>query len=140
GPEPAGQAPAASSGTAEPSASSVPPSSPSSPSPEGTPPLSRPARVALVIDDLGRSTDDLIPLERLGVTITYAVLPFEENTPAVVEQLRSRRKEILLHLPMQPKHGENPGPGALRLGMTDGELRTRTLAAPQAVPGAVRVN
>ncbi len=103
-------------------------------------PLSHPARVALVIDDLGRSTDDLVPLERLGVTITYAVLPFEENTPAVVEQLRSHRKEILLHLPMQPKHGENPGPGALRLGMTDGELRDRTLAALQAVPGAVGVN
>jgi len=126
------QTPAPTSGTAEPSGSSVPP--------EGTPPLSHPLRVALVIDDLGRSTDDLIPLERLGVTITYAVLPFEENTPAVVEQLRSHRKEILLHLPMQPKHGENPGPGALRLGMTDGELRTRTLAALQAVPGAVGVN
>ncbi|HEX3529549.1 MAG TPA: divergent polysaccharide deacetylase family protein [Thermoanaerobaculia bacterium] len=116
---------------ATPSASSVPA--------EGTP-VSRPSRVALVIDDLGRSTDDLIPLARLGVTITYAVLPFEENTPAVVEQLRSQRKEILLHLPMQPKHGENPGPGALRLGMTDGELRNRTLAALQAVPGAVGVN
>jgi hypothetical protein len=125
------QAPAPASGTTELSTSSVPP--------EGTP-LARPSRVALVIDDLGRSTDDLIPLERLGVTITYAVLPFEENTPAVVEQLRSHRKEILLHLPMQPKHGENPGPGALRLGMTDGELRTRTLAALQAVPGAVGVN
>ena len=130
-PEPAEKtSPAASEAT--PSASSVPA--------EGTPPLSHPSRVALVIDDLGRSTDDLVPLERLGVSITYAVLPFEENTPAVVEQLRSHRKEILLHLPMQPKHGENPGPGALRLGMTDGELRTRTLAALQAVPGAVGVN
>jgi len=125
------QPPAPTSGTAEPSAS-IPPA-------EGTP-LARPSRVALVIDDLGRSTDDLIPLERLGVTITYAVLPFEENTSAVVEQLRSQRKEILLHLPMQPKNGENPGPGALRLGMTDGELRNRTLAALQAVPGAVGVN
>ena len=129
-----GQTPPATSGAAEPSAS---PSQ--TPPAEGTP-LSHPSRVALVIDDLGRSTDDLVPLERLGVSITYAVLPFEENTPAVVEQLRSHRKEILLHLPMQPKHGEDPGPGALRLGMTDGELRNRTLAALQAVPGAVGVN
>jgi polysaccharide deacetylase 2 family uncharacterized protein YibQ len=106
---------------------------------EGTP-VSRPSRIALVIDDLGRSTDDLVPLEKLGVNITYAVLPFEENTPAVVAQLRSHRKEILLHLPMQPKHGENPGPGALRLGMSDDQLRTRTLEALQAVPGAVGVN
>jgi polysaccharide deacetylase 2 family uncharacterized protein YibQ len=123
---PGGKAPAG----AEPSASSVPA--------ESTP--ARPARIALVIDDLGRSTDDLIPLEKLGVSITYSVLPFEENTPSVVAQLRSHREEILLHLPMQPKNGENPGPGALRLGMTEDQLRTGTLAALQAVPGAVGVN
>jgi len=99
-----------------------------------------PGRIALVIDDLGRSTDDLVPLEKLGVRITYAVLPFEENTEAVVSALHSRREEVLLHLPMEPKHGEDPGPGALRMGMTDNELRTLTLSALQAVPGAVGVN
>jgi polysaccharide deacetylase 2 family uncharacterized protein YibQ len=114
------------------SASSVPPVS--------APPSNRPARIALVIDDLGRSVDDLVPLEKLGVSITYSVLPFEENTPSVVAQLHRHREEILLHLPMQPKHGENPGPGALRLGMTEDQLRTGTLAALQAVPGAVGVN
>jgi hypothetical protein len=107
---------------------------------ETRPAAEHPARIALVIDDLGHSTDDLVPLEKLGVPITYAVLPFEENTPAVVSQLRGRREEILLHLPMEPKNGENPGPGALLKGMTDDQLRTRTLAALQAVPGAVGVN
>ena len=119
------------------------PAAASGPIPEDATPASapaRPARIALVIDDLGRSIDDLVPLEKLGVAITYSVLPFEENTPAVVSQLRSRREEILLHLPMQPKSHEDPGPGALRLGMTDDQLRTGTLAALQAVPGAVGVN
>jgi uncharacterized protein len=42
---------------------------------------------------------------------------------------------------MEPKNGgKNPGPGALLLGMTDDELRERTLAALAAVPGAVGVN
>jgi polysaccharide deacetylase 2 family uncharacterized protein YibQ len=93
-----------------------------------------------VIDDLGRSTDDLVPLEKLGVRITYAVLPFEENTQAVVSQLNHRREEVLLHLPMEPKHGPDPGPGALRVGMTDSQLQMLTLSALQAVPGAVGVN
>ena len=114
--------------------------SPAPAGPEASPTPARPARVALVIDDLGRSVDDLVPLEKLGVPITYSVLPFQENTAAVAAQLRSRREEILLHLPMQAKNGENPGPGALRLGMTDDQLRTGTLAALQAVPGAVGVN
>ncbi len=98
------------------------------------------ARVALVIDDLGHDVADLRPLEALGVPITYSVLPFEPQTPEVVAELRQRKAEILLHLPMEPRNGENPGPGALLQGMSDGELRQRTEAALKAVPGAVGVN
>lgn len=98
-------------------------------------------RVALVIDDLGRSVDDLDALAELSVPISYAVLPFEEQTPQVVTELRRRGEEILLHLPMEPAAAEkDPGPGALRLGMTAEQLRQSTLAALQAVPGAAGVN
>ena len=98
------------------------------------------ARVAVVIDDLGTSVEELRPLEGLGVPVTYAVLPYAEQTPQVVSELRGRNAEILLHLPMQPKNGENPGPGALLERMTDDELRQGTIAALKAVPGAVGVN
>ncbi|HWN42963.1 MAG TPA: divergent polysaccharide deacetylase family protein [Thermoanaerobaculia bacterium] len=97
-------------------------------------------RVALVIDDLGRSLDDLHALEELSVPLSYAVLPFEEQTPEVVAELRQRGAEILLHLPMEPAGAKDPGPGALRLGMTPEQLRQSTLAALQAVPGASGVN
>src|SRR5262245_28185397 len=97
-------------------------------------------RVALVIDDLGRTVEELSPLEGLGVPLTYAVLPFQEQTPQVVAELRRRGAEILLHLPMEPKNGEDPGPGALLRGMSDEELREKILAALNAVPGAVGVN
>ena len=71
-------------------------------------------RVALVIDDLGRSVDDLNTLRDLDIPISYAVLPFEEQTPQVVSELRQRGVEILLHLPMEPSGAKDPGPGALR--------------------------
>ncbi|HXO25719.1 MAG TPA: divergent polysaccharide deacetylase family protein [Thermoanaerobaculia bacterium] len=103
-------------------------------------PAAGPARVALVIDDLGRSLEELDDLHRLGVPITYAVLPFESQTPEVVATLRRRHDEILCHLPMEPKSGGNPGPGALREGMSPEQLRQSTLAAIAAVPGAVGVN
>ena len=98
------------------------------------------ARIALVIDDLGHDVADLRPLEALGVPVTYSVLPYELQTPEVVAELRRRKAEILLHLPMEPRNGENPGPGALLQGMSDGELRQRTEEALKAVPGAVGVN
>ena len=103
-------------------------------------PAAGPARVALVIDDLGRSLEELDDLHRLGVPITYAVLPFESQTPEVVAALRRRHDEILCHLPMEPRSGGNPGPGALREGMSPEQLRQSTLAAIAAVPGAVGVN
>ena len=103
-------------------------------------PAAGPARIALVIDDLGRSLEELDDLHRLGVPITYAVLPFESQTPEVVAALRRRHDEILCHLPMEPRSGGNPGPGALRAGMSPEQLRQSTLAAIAAVPGAVGVN
>jgi hypothetical protein len=97
-------------------------------------------RIALVIDDLGRSVADLDTIGHLDVPVSYAVLPYEEETQEVVAELHRRKAEVLLHLPMEPANGEDPGPGALRMGMTPEQLRQLTLAALRAVPGAAGVN
>jgi hypothetical protein len=113
------------------------PAAPLEPAPAGG---QRPARVALVIDDLGRSLADLDTLADLGVPLTYAVLPFESMTPQVVVELRGRRAEILCHLPMAPANDRNPGPGALRIDMPPRALARSTRAALEAVPAAVGVS
>lgn len=100
----------------------------------------RGVRIAIVIDDLGHAVDELRPLEGLGVPVSYSVLPYEDQTPEVVAELRRKGAEILLHLPMEPKNGEDPGPGALLDGMGDEELGEKTAEALKAVPGAVGVN
>lgn len=98
-------------------------------------------RAALVIDDLGHDPAELRPLFELGIPLSYSVLPYEEMTPQVVAELKAKRAEILCHLPMEPLSGQqDPGPGALRLGMSPEELRKLTLAALAAVPGASGVN
>ncbi len=160
-PEPAGGAPASRPAptspeprrtTAEPSPPPVP-SEPEHPEPvagaeppavplpvEGPPPPGEGAAVALVIDDLGRSVADLDRIEALGVPITYAVLPFESHTAEVVGALSSRGAEVILHLPMEPANGADPGPGALTRTMGRAELSRATREALGAVPGAVGVN
>lgn len=100
----------------------------------------REPHIALVIDDLGRSIADLEALARLGVPLTYAVLPYEVETPQVVEALRRQGAEILCHLPMEPSGNGDPGPGALWYGMDGEELRRSTVAALAEIPGAVGVN
>jgi polysaccharide deacetylase 2 family uncharacterized protein YibQ len=96
--------------------------------------------VAIVIDDLGRSVEVIDVLRALGVPITYAVLPYETKTAAVVARLAELGEEVLCHLPMEPQSSENPGPGALTEGMSRDELREATRNALAAVPAAVGVN
>ncbi len=104
------------------------------------------ARVAIVIDDLGRDPAAIEVLSAIAagaspvVQLSYAVLPFESRTAEVVEALRRHGAEILVHLPMDPEGAEDPGPGALTMEMSQRELAAATAAALAAVPGAVGVN
>ena len=98
------------------------------------------ARIALVIDDLGRSLTDLQRLDALGVPLTYSVLPFEVLTQEVVAEIDRQGWELICHLPMEPSSGADPGPGALTSVMSPEQLATATRAALDAVPGAVGVN
>lgn len=111
---------------------------------DGPPPEPQPvtgeAYVAVVIDDLGRSLDQVVRLGRLGVPLSYAVLPFESRTAEVVRALAGRREEVLLHLPMQGSPGADPGPGALRVDMPPAQIAARTREALAAVPAARGVN
>jgi uncharacterized protein len=137
--EPSGPVPQKAGLAEAPDIPSVPPEAPDTePVEDGQSHL--PGHVALVIDDLGERPEDLVPLLALGVPVTYAVLPFEKHTNEVAAELRKQRVEMLLHLPMEPQNGEDPGPGALRVEMDDDQLRERTEAALSAVPGVVGVN
>lgn len=104
------------------------------------PPLIGEAKVALVIDDLGRRVADVTELEALGVPLSYGVLPFESRTSQVIAELRRHDAEFLVHLPMEARNGANPGPGALARTMTRAELAQATRWALDAVTGAAGVN
>lgn len=103
--------------------------------------LRRGARVALVIDDLGRRPADLDTIAALGVPIAHAVLPFETRTREMARRIRERGGELVLHLPMESAQpGEDPGPGALRSAMDDAELRAAVERALAEVEGATGLN
>lgn len=97
-------------------------------------------RIAIVIDDFGRSVQEVDAMNDLGIPVTFAVLPFEVRTGAVVDHLKKLDVEVILHLPMEPGNGKNPGLGALRASMTEDEIRKATRKAFRAVPIAAGVN
>jgi polysaccharide deacetylase 2 family uncharacterized protein YibQ len=102
-------------------------------------PVPRPApraAVAIVLDDMGldrRRSDRAV---RLPGTLTLAYLPYAAQTRAA----RAAGHEVILHLPMEPLGGQDPGPGALRAAQGEAENLARLRAALAAVPGAVGVN
>lgn len=76
------------------------------------------AQTAIVIDDLGASKHVVFQLLDLGEDFTFSILPHLEYSTEIATLLHGREKEILLHLPMEPRNPlENPGKGALMASM-----------------------
>ncbi len=98
------------------------------------------ARVAIVVDDLGRSVAQVDRLLAIGAPMSYAVLPFEPRTREVAARLAAAGAEILVHLPMEADGGDNPGPHAILERLDTRRIAARTEQAIAAVPGAVGLN
>ena len=105
--------------------------------------------LAIVIDDTGRELHVFEQLLSLRFPLTFAVLPGAAYTAGVQVRLqgdRRRYREVLVHLPMEPfdptemQTEEELRETFLRVGDTSDGLRTKTLAALDAVPLAIGVN
>ncbi|MFC1856512.1 divergent polysaccharide deacetylase family protein [Thermodesulfobacteriota bacterium] len=78
--------------------------------------LGRP-RIALIIDDIGFSFSRARWFLKLGIPITFAVLPRLPRTAELACEIQSQGHEIMLHQPMEPYNSDfDPGPGALYVG------------------------
>jgi hypothetical protein len=99
-------------------------------------------RAAIIIDDMGYQLKPAQSLAKMDLAITFSILPHAPHGKAVAGLAARNKKEILLHLPMQPKSYPkvSPGPGGLYLDMPFDKLRAVTRADLDSVPGAVGVN
>lgn len=99
-------------------------------------------QVAIIIDDIGYDMSALRDLMKIDEQITYAVLPGLSHSRTAAEALHQSGREILMHLPMEPKSypKEKPGAGALFTDMNNDEVVTQLEKNFNAVPYAVGVN
>lgn len=96
--------------------------------------------IALVIDDIGPAQHWSRQALALPGAVTLAILPYEDDAPDWAKRARSAGHEVLLHMPMEPKGLENPGPGALLKALTPAQNQARFAAALARIPGAIGVN
>jgi uncharacterized protein len=132
--------------TERPEAESAPamamrPARPVPPRPSTAPPAPpKPKFMVFIIDDAGYSLKQLEAFLRLPFPLTIAVLPGLPDSEKAARAVRAAGKELMLHQPMQALGGQDPGPGAILLGMGSREIESLIDVNLRSVPGAIGMN
>ncbi|WP_417490043.1 divergent polysaccharide deacetylase family protein [Maricaulis sp.] len=97
-------------------------------------------RIALIIDDVGLDEAAAARVLGLDAPLTIAILPYADAAAATARAAEARGRDVLVHVPMEPLGLDDPGPHALRVDLSDRELRARIRWAMARVPGAIGLN
>jgi len=99
----------------------------------------QPARIAIVIDDIGYRDTDKHALSLPGA-ITYSILPHTPYGKTIAIQANKNHKDVMLHIPMEAENGKKLGPGALTSTMNKEEILASLNASLAEVPFAIGIN
>jgi polysaccharide deacetylase 2 family uncharacterized protein YibQ len=103
-------------------------------------PEARVARLAIVIDDVGYSLSGLKAFLALPYPLAFSVLPDLPHSREAGQLIAAAGKELLVHLPMEPSSGSNPGPGAVLTSQNDQEILELLSQSLERLPQAVGLN
>ncbi|HEY4343531.1 MAG TPA: divergent polysaccharide deacetylase family protein [Parvibaculum sp.] len=96
--------------------------------------------IAIVLDDMGVNRKGTERALKLPAPITFSFLPYAQGVAGFVKAARAGGHEILVHVPMEPKGSADPGPHALRVGQTPGEIRANLIWDLGRFDGFVGIN
>ena len=94
----------------------------------------------IIIDDVGNNIHQLMPFLEFPGPITFAILPGLPYTDEAIELIRESKKGLMLHQPMEPVGGEDPGPEAIYTEMDPEEVAAILEKNLEQVKGARVVN
>ncbi|MFH0802453.1 MAG: divergent polysaccharide deacetylase family protein [bacterium] len=100
-----------------------------------TPPVEKTSVAAIIIDDLGNNWEMDRRFVESDIPLTLAVLPHCAFSERVAEAAGKAGKPIILHLPMEPLSGGNPGPGKITASMNSREVQSTVEDDLKSVPG-----
>lgn len=98
------------------------------------------AKIAIVIDDVGLDMKGSQRAIDLPGFITLSFMPYALRLREQTKEAREEGHELMLHMPMEPIGHEDPGPGALLVGLPPEELRERFDTALSSFIGFDGVN
>ncbi|MFT4581887.1 MAG: polysaccharide deacetylase 2 family uncharacterized protein YibQ [Gammaproteobacteria bacterium] len=97
--------------------------------------------ISIIVDDIGYDATQGRQTIELQGAFALAVLPFAPHTKDLAQYANDIGKEVILHLPMEAQRNNHLlGPGALRVEMSQNEIKNSFLESFAAVPYAIGVN
>ena len=96
--------------------------------------------IAIVIDDVGIDRPHSKRAWELPGPLTLSFLPYARDLHEQAKAAHAHGQELMLHLPMEPMGRADPGPNALKVALTDSELKARVTTALDSFDGYVGVN
>jgi uncharacterized protein len=99
-----------------------------------------PARLAIILDDLGSDRAAADAIFALPYHLTISILPNHPHSTEIAQEAHRRGYEVMLHLPMQSVGNETPEAQELHPGMPVDEIPPLFEEMMQSVPGASGVN
>lgn len=107
---------------------------------DAPPPFAKGPVIAICIDDLGEDLAGTDKAMALPDDVALSFLPYAEATPFLAQAAARKGHQILAHVPMQPLSNTDPGPMALKPGMSGEEIAKRLGWDLSRVPGLVGIN
>lgn len=98
--------------------------------------------LSIVIDDFGYNGEGTEDILSLPIPVTAALMPFSPYTEEDYQKIIAAGKEVIIHLPMEPKVGKASwvGDKGIFLSMSEDEIKQRVEEALTLVPEAVAIN
>lgn len=97
-------------------------------------------KIAIIIDDMGRSLESGERVLALPGPVVCAFLPHEPHTPTLAELAHLQGKEVMLHQPMQTMAMRILDRGGMTLDMNETALREQLDRNLARVPHVIGVN
>lgn len=99
-------------------------------------------KIALLVDDMGRTTGQVERLKALNIPISIAVIPGLAQDRAVAALAQKSGLQVLIHLPMEALPGayERLEDNGLKLTYQNQEILTRLMGYRSRIPQAVGAN
>jgi len=99
-------------------------------------------KLAIVIDDIGENHAVLKGLLDLDLPLTFAVWPHASHTEESVTLINKKKRDLIIHFPMEPKGYPRvkPGEDALFVNMTTDQIQKQIAVNLSKIPEAIGVN